>query len=109
MGNISAVIKKRSGGYGCRQNVVDLTFSSSYATNGDVLPSNAALGLDNSLDHIDAGATIGGYAIAFDPTNRKLKLFRQTAATSALIEVPNATNVSAETVRVVVYGDMPNV
>lgn len=109
MGNITAVIRKRQSGDGSRQHVVDLTFSSSYATNGDSLPSNAALGLDASLDHVDVGGcTSGGYVVAVDVPNRKLKLFRQTAATSALVEVPNTTNVSAETVRAVVYGDMPN-
>lgn len=36
-----------------------------------------------------------GYVTRFDAVNAKLLLYRQTAATGALVEVPNATDLSA--------------
>lgn len=37
----------------------------------------------------------GGYLITYDQVNDKVKIFQQSAATGALTEVPNATNLSA--------------
>lgn len=38
---------------------------------------------------------LAGYLVRFDPANQKLMLYRQTAATGALAEVPNGTDISA--------------
>lgn len=114
MGNISASIKKRNLVGTARENTIDLTMSSSYATNGDVLPSNAALGLDNSLDSITIASHPGGLVFEVDLANRKIKAYRQKdpaaagGADIALPEVANAVNLSTSVLRCLVRGDNPN-
>lgn len=97
MGAVTAKIKKRLAiGYG---QLVDLTLSSSYATNGDSLPwSNA--------DVILSGGDTG-YLLVVDHANAKLKAYRQSAATGAFQEVPNTTDLSAVTTRALVFLDAP--
>lgn len=71
-----------------------LAFDNAYATNGQTL-SLAAIGL-SSIDYlIVTGA--GGYLLEWDrnAATPKVKAFRQTAATGALVEVPNGTDISA--------------
>jgi hypothetical protein len=65
------------------------TMSSSYATNGDTVDAPGDLGYEF------AQMTGEGYVLKFDQPTQKVKAFRQTAATSALVEVPNTTNLSA--------------
>lgn len=98
MGAVTAKIKKRlpSGG----GVLVDLTLSSSYATNGDSLPWTNA-------DVILCGGGDTGYLISVDHTNSKLKAYRQNAATGAFQEVPNTTDLSAVITRALVYLDAP--
>ena len=80
-----------------------VTFDSSYATGGEAI-ALADLGLLR-LDHlvVDAGA---GYLAKWDgsTTAPKILLYRQTAATSALVEVPNTTDMSAISVKVLALG-----
>lgn len=75
-----------------------ITFDSSYATGGEAV-TLAQLGV-NRLDwlQVTAGA---GYLPVWDgsSTTPKVLLYRQTAATGALVEVPNTTDVSTVTVR----------
>lgn len=101
MGNVAAVVRKRSVMGASEIVTVDLTMAGSYATNGDSLPSDANLGLKNrALDAlILTGGGDTGYLLVVDHTNRKIKAFRQNAATGAFQEVPNATNLSAVTCR----------
>jgi hypothetical protein len=114
MGNISASIKKRTHTSAGKAYVVDLTFSNSYATNGDSLPANSALGMSHSLDAVQLCSGAAGYVFGVDHANRKIKAFRQKdpadagGADIALPEVANTVDLSAVTVRAVIYGDMPN-
>lgn len=80
-----------------------VTFDSSYATGGEAFVP-AEFGLSR-LDWLQvAGAT--GYLAAWDGsvTAPKILLYRQTAATGALVEVPATTNVSTVTVRIRAVG-----
>lgn len=80
-----------------------VTFDSSYATGGEAI-TLIDLGLLR-LDHlvVDAGA---GYLAKWDgsTTAPKILLYRQTAATSALVEVPSTTDVSTISVKVLALG-----
>lgn len=80
-----------------------ITFDSSYATGGESVVISD-LGLQR-LDHlvVDAGA---GYLAKWDgsTTAPKILLYRQTAATSALVEVPSTTDMSAISVKVLALG-----
>ena len=75
-----------------------ITFDSSYATGGEAV-TLAQLGV-NRLDwlQVTAGA---GYLPVWDgsASTPKVLLYRQTAATGALVEVPSTTDVSTVTVR----------
>jgi hypothetical protein len=46
----------------------------------------------------------GGYVPVWNPTTSKLQVFQQSAATSALTEVPAATDLSAYTFNLLVVG-----
>ena len=80
-----------------------VTFDSSYVTGGEAV-SALDFGLVR-LDHlvIDAGA---GYLAQWDGslTAPKILLYRQTAATGALVQVPATTDVSAVSVKVLAFG-----
>lgn len=84
---------------GSRKTVIGvITFDSSYATGGEDI-SLTQLGLTR-LDWLELNAGIG-YLPTWDGsvTAPKVLLYRQTAATSAFIQVPSATDMSATTVR----------
>lgn len=75
-----------------------ITFDSSYPTGGEAFVP-AEFGLDR-LDWLQiAGAT--GYVAVWDGSTSapKVLLYRQTAATGALAEVPATTNVATVVVR----------
>jgi len=80
-----------------------VTFDSSYATGGEAI-TVTDLGLVR-LDYlvVDAGA---GYLAQWDGslTSPKILLYRQTAATGALVQVPSTTDVSAISVKVLAFG-----
>jgi hypothetical protein len=86
-----------------RSNValVDVTMSSSYATGGDTFDF-ATVGLIGMQPKFVDAAPNAGYLVFYDITNKKFKLFQQSAATSALTEVPNATNLSTVVIRCLV-------
>jgi len=89
---------------GSRKEVVGvITSDSSYATGGEAV-TLAQLGLSR-LDYLIVTAGIG-YLPTWDGslTAPKVLLYRQTAATSAFIEVPSATDMSATTVRFYAIG-----
>lgn len=84
---------------GNRKTVIGvITFDSSYATGGEAV-TLTQLGLTR-LDWLELNAGIG-YLPTWDgsATTPKVLLYRQTAATNALIEVPSTTDMSATTVR----------
>lgn len=84
--------------------IVDVTLSASYATGGDTVDFTT-LGLigTRGIALVLAAPTNAGYVAWFDQTNKKVKMFQQSAATGALTEVPAATNLSAVVVRCVVF------
>ena len=61
-----------------------------YTTNG----FDVSAQIPGSVEYEDAKADSDGYVVRYAGAG-KFKLFRQTAATGALVEVPNATDVSA--------------
>src|SRR5690242_17590658 len=69
-----------------------IVMDSSYATGGEAIDAPGDLGYHHAM----AGAA-GGYVPYWDRANQKIQAFRQSAATSALTEVPNATDLSATT------------
>jgi hypothetical protein len=82
---------------GIKHTVVTYTFSGSYATGGDSADFQAAGGVLGRATPLAVFVTptSGGFVPAWDSVNKKMKLFQQSAATSALTEVANASNQSA--------------
>lgn len=74
-----------------------ITFDSSYPTGGEAFVP-AEFGL-NRLDFLMVSGA-NGYVATWDGSTSapKVLLFRQTAATGALVEVPAATNLSSPVV-----------
>ena len=78
------------------RNVWTAAADSSYPTGGWPL-TKASLGFAATVDptfNVQAENS-SGYVLEYDHTNSKLKAYRQTAATGALAEVPNTTDLSA--------------
>ena len=80
-----------------------VTLSNSYATNGDTLVFTTASGF-TQVDQVIAGCTAGGYVVYADLSNNKVKVFEAGADGGALDEVANATNLSAQTFEVLIFG-----
>jgi hypothetical protein len=76
-----------------RVRVFSLTLDNSYPTGGYAI-STDQLDLPNGIVRY-LNASVPGYSANWNYSTGKLQLFRQTAATSALIEVANAVDVSA--------------
>lgn len=68
-----------------------IAMDNSYVTGGEPIDAPGDLGYH---DLAISGAT-GGYQGSWDKTNQKLLAYQQSAATSALTQVPNATDLSA--------------
>jgi hypothetical protein len=65
-----------------------------YASPG--YPVTAAMfGFTDNLIWVAPMQNTLGYLVVYDPTNVTLRVYRQTSATSALVEVPNSTDLSA--------------
>lgn len=88
--------------------IFDVTMSSSYATGGDTLDFGATFPAIGG-----AGATAkqptfvmpmpsAGYVFEYDAANKKMKAYRQSAATSALTE-PNGVDLHTVTTRCLVF------
>jgi hypothetical protein len=69
-----------------------ILMDSSYATGGEAIDAPGDLG----YERWHAGAS-GGYVPFWDKANQKIMVYRQSAATSALTEVPPTTDLSAVT------------
>lgn len=69
-------------------------FDSSYPTGGEAFDAAGDVGYDN----LWVTSTAAGYLATLDKTNQKIIMYQQSAATSALTEVPNATNLSTVSV-----------
>lgn len=78
------------------ESIYEAAADASYPTGGWPA-ATASLGLSAIADpelHVNVGSQ-GGYLLTYDHTNKKILAYRQTAATGALVEVPNATDLSA--------------
>lgn len=71
-----------------------VTFSGSYATGGETVDLPASWGGVKSVIAMFLNPT-GGYVFEYVDSTKKVKAYRQTAATSALVEVAAAVNVGA--------------
>lgn len=71
-----------------------VAFDASYPTGGEPIDATGDIG----YQELWITGTTGGYQGSWDAANQKLLMYRQTAATGALVEVPNATDLSAVTV-----------
>lgn len=82
---------------------ITITMDSSYATGGEAV-ALADLGVSR-LDSIFP-ASRSGYVAGWNGSTSapKIMLYRQTAASSALVEVPSTTDVSATIVDLLVFG-----
>lgn len=92
-----------SGAGGRWESVFNVAGDTSYPTGGWPLTKNQLGASANDPTAVVLVVNQGlGYLLVYDNANQKLLAYRQTAATSALVEVPNATNISAATANVVV-------
>jgi hypothetical protein len=69
-------------------------FDSSYPTGGEAFDAAGDIGYTRLW--ITSATT--GYAATLDRANQKIMMWQQSAATSALTQVPNTTDLSAVTV-----------
>ena len=84
--------------------VADVTLDSSYPTGGEAVSAEQ---LDLSALEFVQGAASGGYVPEYDHANEKLKAYYADcdyAGDKALIEVANATDLSAVTFRLMALG-----
>lgn len=108
MGNCTAAIRKKSGlvpAGNCQ--IVDINLSTSYATGGDTLPASL-LGFKN-LDAVSLSSSVTSPAghpveIIYGAFGVDPKLRVRDVATGA--EISAATNLSAQSLKAVVYGDL---
>lgn len=75
--------------------------SNSYASNGETVDVSA-LGLQRVTGAVLTSNT--GFIAAWDGTNSKVKVFRQSAATSALTELNSTGDASATTFTGIFFG-----
>jgi|SRR5579871_7015603 len=85
-----------------KEKVVDVAYDNSYPTGGYAI-APSAVGLEQILAVL-AGGNLAGYIPSYNQATGKLQLFQQSAATGALTEVANTTNVSAVSHRLVFFG-----
>lgn len=110
MGNCTATIKRRTGLTPTGNTVIaDIALSGSYATGGDTVPLST-LGMRSISALIISGpSTPGGHAIEVihgaAETTAPLLRVRDVATGS---ELANASNNSAQSVRVLAIGDIAN-
>lgn len=87
--------------------------TSDYSTGGYALVdgvsvvNNSTLQANCDLYKILAALPVGGqggYVPVLNPTTKKVQMFRQTAATGALVEVPSLTDLSAQAFQLLLMG-----
>jgi len=87
-----------------RYRIVTVTLSSSYPTNGESLTATD-LGFERiAMVVVGSDANTGGYIPQYDYTAEKLLMYEAGADAAQLDEVANTTDLSAEVVRIAVYG-----
>lgn len=85
-----------------RAKIVNFKGDNSYVTGGS--PIAAALGFQPERLLALISLSHGGYVWDYDPGTDKLKVYRQSAASGALAEVPATTDLSATTFRALALG-----
>jgi hypothetical protein len=82
-----------------------LTLSGTYTNpGGDAVPDNLTQDFRGVTDVVFRDSVLSdGHVPKFDPTTKKISLFRQTAATGGLVELAGGVAVSG-TVRVIMAG-----
>jgi hypothetical protein len=78
-----------------------LTMSNSYATGGDSITA-AQLGIGQIVKMAVFDAP--GYLMRYNSASGTVQAYQQSAATGALTEVPNTTNLSAVTADFIAWG-----
>lgn len=86
-----------------RAAIVNFKGDSSYTTGGTVGVA-AKLGFAPEKLLCLIPLSHGGYIWDYDPGTDKLKMYQQSAATGALTEVPNTTNLSGTVYRALALG-----
>jgi hypothetical protein len=102
---MAATVKdiEAGGGFSLRFKVFDVTFDNSYTTGGLSL-TPAMLGFSRII-YVDVANGAGtGIVAAYDYSNQKIKAFWSNTSGSKLAEVSNTTNLSGDTVRLLVIG-----
>jgi hypothetical protein len=90
-------------GFSLRFKVFDITFDGSYTTGG-LLLTPAMLGFSRII-YVDVASGAGtGIVAAYDYANQKIKSFWSNASGSKLGEVVPGTNLSGDSVRILVIG-----
>jgi hypothetical protein len=85
-----------------RIDIVNFKGDTSYVNPGGRAGTAAAFGFARILAMVPLSHK--GYVWEYDPATDKILFSQQSAATGALTEVPNATNLSAITYRALVIG-----
>lgn len=98
------VVKKAASVGPVNFDVVQFAGDANYPTGGSVCGPAiaAALGKGNIDAFAVIGQDCGGYSVAWDEANSKLKVFRTAAINAPDEEVPNTTNLSAVVFHVLV-------
>ena len=112
MGNCTATIKKAAPGVAPagQAKIVDIALSGSYATGGDTLLASS-LGFKNvdAISLCGAALSPAGHAVEviYGAPGVDPKLRIRDVATGS--EISAATNLSAQSIRAIAYGDNPHV
>lgn len=111
MGNVTITPKRKNYSNNRVRQSFDLTFSASYATNGDtipaaelakIIPDRKTISDLNFVDLFIAELGPAGHELYLDRANLKVKAF------NGITEIANATNLSAVVARCIIeYGDDP--
>ena len=99
MGTATWTSKKIGSLGNLRMRIGDVTMSSSYATNGDTLTAGA-VEMNEILVAEFPETFTGGYELAYDRTNSKVKAYVITTG----VEAANTTNLSGVTSRAIFWG-----
>ncbi len=87
------------------QIIASFTFSASYPTGGEAITASDLGAITGSIKHLSANSA-GGYVFEWDQANGKLKAHQAPhghGEATPLPQVPNATDLSAVTTRIIAY------
>ena len=87
-----------------RRVVLDAAFDTSYTAGGEALAADDARLGSVELVTVGSGASESGYVPRYDAESESLLMFEENGNAGPLAEVADATDLSTETVRLVVWG-----